>query len=395
MQEKEKYVPEGNSDIERLINAMNQLKNRNFKEIDDSVFENTEVADVYNGMLDSIMEYNNHFLMRLNDAMTRIADNSRVKDMLTQINSQKEPIENMRETNECLCLRLQQNETQLIEALAMSKQVDYNLMPCVRKMMEGERALEDSIKDIDEILNKKTVSKQELIHVCEAAREQEKRALMVLQSTMERMQDIGEQVKIVRRNVGEICSGDNERVDAFKEFTAGLQFLTDNYGKLSKYCFGVGSQLYRISRDIDNARNDMFRHNSRPSMLDRLSVFYVDHLTLTWRLYLNVIEYENLRITQLNNPDRCKFGLWCADMTDPQIRDSKVFQEAFDAHEELHKYAVACFLAKEASDTQEAMKEFDNALGACTRFQKALQELSQHMRTLGFTEQTEVWKFQG
>lgn len=388
-------MPEGSNDMERLIYAMNQLKNRNFEEIDDSVFENAEVAEVFNGMLDSIMEYNNHFLMRINDAMTRIADNSRVKDMLTQINSQKEPIENMREANEYFCLRLKQNETQLIEALAMSKQVDNTLMPCLRKMTEGELVLEDSIRDIEEALNKKTVSKQELLHACEDARKQEKRALAISQGITKRVQDIEEQVKIIRRNVGEICAGDNERMDVFKEFTIGLQSLTDNYGKLSKYCFGVGSQLYRISRDIDNARNDMFRHNSRPSMLDRLSVFYVDHLTLTWRLYLNVIEYETLRITQLNNPDRCKFGLWCAGMTDSQIRDTEVFQEAFDAHEELHKHAVACFLAKEASDIQEAMNEFDNALRSCTRFQKALQELSQHLRTLGITEQTEVWKFQG
>ncbi len=346
-------------------------------------------------MLDSIMEYNNHFLMRMNDAMIRIADNSRVKDMLTQINSQKEPVENMREANEYLSLQLQQNGTQLIEALAMSKQVDNTLMPFSKKMMKGGKILEDSIQELDETLGKKTVSKQELINVCENSRKQEKQALTISQELMERVQDIGEQIKIIRRNVGEICADDNQRTDAFKEFTIGLQYLTDNYGKLSKYCFGVGSQLYRISRDIDNARNDMFRHNSRPSMLDRLSVFYVDHLTLTWRLYLNAIEYENLRITQLNNPDRCKFGLWCAGMTDPQIRDTKVFQEAFDVHEELHKHAVACFLAKEASDIQEAMKEFDAALGSCARFQEALQELSQHLRSLGITEQTEVWKFQG
>lgn len=394
MQEKETYIPEGSNDMERLIYAMNQLKDRNFREIDGSAFENAGVADAYNEMLDSIMEYNNHFLMRINDAMIRIADNGRVKDMLTQINSQKEPIENMREANDCLSLKLQSNEKRLIEALAMSKQVDNTLAPCVRKMMESEPVLEDSIKNIDEILSKKNVSKQELIHVCEDARKQEKQALMILQYTMERIHDIGEQVKIVRKNVGEICAGDNDQMDVFREFATGLQFLTDNYGKLSKYCFGVGSQLYRISRDIDNARNDMFRHNSRPTMLDRLSVFYVDHLTLTWRLYFNVIEYENLRITQLNNPDRCKFGLWCANMTDPQIRDSEAFQEAFDAHEELHKYAVACFLAKEASDIQEAMKEFDNALGACMRFQETLQKLSQHIRSLGITEQTEVWKFQ-
>lgn len=388
-------MPEGNSDMERLMYAMNQLKNRNFKSIDGSAFEDGSVADAYNEMLDSIMEYNNHFLMRINDAMLRIADNSKVKDMLTQINAQKEPIENMREDNECLSQQLQQNEAQLVEALALSKQVDNTIMPCMKKMMESELVLEGSVKEIDEALSKKTVTKQELLRVCEEVREQEKRALLLSQGITQRVLGIGEQVKIIRRNVGEICLGDSEKLNVFKTFASGLQYLTDNYGNLSKYCFGVGSQLYRISRDIDNARNDMFRHNSRPTMLDRIRVFYVDHLTLTWRLYLNLIEYESLRITQLNNPDRCKFGLWCASITEPQIRESKEFQVAYDAHEQLHKYAVSCFLAKEASDIPEALKEFDSLLEACGRFETAMHNLSQYFRSIGITEETEVWKFQG
>lgn len=395
MQENEKYVPEGNSDMERLMYAMNQLRNRNFQAIDSSVFENGAVADTYNEMLDSIMQYNNHFLMRINDAMIRIADNGRVKDMITQINSQKEPIEAMREANECLSQQFQQGETLVVEALALSKQIDNAVMPCVKKMKESEQVLEGSVKEIEDILTEKTVKKQELISVCENAKEQEKQALSLYRGVTERILDIENQVKIIRRNVGEVCLGDNEIANVFRSFTTGLRSLTDNYGNLSKYCFGVGSQLYRISRDIDNARNDMFRHNSRPSMLDDISVFYVDHLTLTWRLYLNVIEYETLRITQLNNPDRCKFGLWCANMANQQIRDSKEFHAAFDIHEELHKHAVACFLAKEASDVSEALKEFDNALETCDRFKKAMHNLSQYLRSIGITEETEVWKFQG
>lgn len=395
MQEKEKYVPEGNNDMERLLYAMEQLKNRNFQAVDESLFENQMVADAYNDMLDSIMEYNNHFLMRINDAMSRIADNSRVKDMLTQINMQKEPIESMREANECLTVSLQQNEAQLIESLAMAKQVDNTIMPCVRRMMEGELVLEGAIKDIEEVTNKKSASKQDLIQTCENAKTQEQAILKLSQNMTEQLLRIGDQVKLIRKNIGEICTADTDKTDLFETFGSGLQFLTDNYGNLSKNCFSVGSQLYRISRDIDNARNDMFRHNSRPTMLDRVSVYYVDHLTLTWRLYLNIIEYENLRITQLNNPDRCKFGLWCANMKDPRIRDSQEFKNAFDVHEKFHEYAVACFLAKEESDIPTAMEEFNHLLETCGKFEIALQDLSQYMRSIGITEETEVWKFQG
>jgi hypothetical protein len=139
----------------------------------------------------------------------------------------------------------------------------------------------------------------------------------------------------------------------------------------------------------------MFRQNTTPTVHDALKVFAVDHLTLTWRLYNNIVEFEQLKITQVNNPDKCKFGLWCHSQTDPIIVDSDSFKHAMEAHYELHNHAVACFIAKESSDLPEAIDEFLQALVALEEYHAALDELHEHLRRNGITKETEVWKFVG
>ena len=90
----------------------------------------------------------------------------------------------------------------------------------------------------------------------------------------------------------------------------------------------------------------MYRTNSNVTLIDSTKVFAIDHLTLTWRLYNNIIEYEHLKITQLNNPDRCKFALWCNSIEDSRVKESQAFKDSFEVHEKLHDHAVACYVAK-------------------------------------------------
>ena len=186
---------------------------------------------------------------------------------------------------------------------------------------------------------------------------------------------------------------DTIKADFFDNYDKCLEFLLASYNGLLDSCFQNGSRLYRIGRDIDNARNDMYRTNSNVTLIDCTKVFAVDHLTLVWRLYNNIIEYEHLKITQLNNPDRCKFGLWCANMDNPIIKNAEEFKAAMEGHEMLHEHAVACYVAKEASETQKAMEEFALSLQACKIFTDSLENLAEFMRQHGYSEETEVYQF--
>lgn len=334
--------------------------------LDEEAFEDREIAIAFNNMLRGIVESNNHFLMRINDAQIRIADNTSVKNLIEQVKMQKEPLDTMKMANEYLQSNTQQNETKQIELIAMAKQTDSTLKPLLAQVKAGMEALEG---------------------------DRTEEARQVFERLSYQLSEVSELMDMLKRICLELYHQETIKGDFFNTFEEGLGSLLASYDELLENCFLNGSRLYRISRDIDNARNDMYRKNNTVSMIDCTKIFAVDHITLTWRLYNNIIEYEHLKITQLNNPDRCKFGLWCAGMEHSLIRESEEFKAAFKAHESLHDHAVACYVASEALETQTAMEEFELARQACSTFTDNLEKLAEFMRRNGFEEETEVWVF--
>ena len=176
-------------------------------------------------------------------------------------------------------------------------------------------------------------------------------------------------------------------------FLKGVDSIATTHDALSMDALGTGNQIYRICRDIDNARNDLFRQNSRPTIHDTLRVYEADHFILTWRVYNHIVELETLKITQLNNPDRCKFGLWCQNVTDEYILESEEFRAAFDAHVDLHKHAVAAYMAKDDFDLGLAKKEFTKTLDAFGRMQMSLEALHNLYTDHGMLDETPIWRF--
>lgn len=361
-----KYIPNGETDLSRLLSAMGELGNLRFQPVDEEAFEDKEIASAFNNMLRGIVESNNHFLMRINDAQIRIADNTSVKNLIEQVKMQKEPIDNMKMASEYLRTNIQQNETKQIELIALAKQTDSTLKPLLLQVKAGMEALEgDRLKEAGQVFDRLSLQ----------------------------LSEVSELMDLLKKMSLNLYRQETIKGDFFNTFDEDLSALLASYDELLENCFQNGSRLYRISRDIDNARNDMYRRNSNATMVDCTKIFAVDHITLTWRLYNNIIEYEHLKITQLNNPDRCKFGLWCSGMDNPLIKESEEFKAAFEAHEVLHDHAVACYVAKEASETQTAMEEFELALQACKTFTDSLENLAEYMRRNGHEEETEVWVF--
>lgn len=355
-----KYIPDGETDLARLMSAMENLGSQKFDMVDEEAFEDKELAGAFNKMLCGIVEHNNHFLMRINDAQTRIADNTSVKNLIEQVKTQKKPIDDMKQASEYLRFHAEENETKQIELIALSKQAESTLKP-IMLQLKAER----ETTEMDE----------EAEWLCDS------------------FEQVAEFVKALKKISQDLYQQENIKSTFFDIFDEGIGKLHSNYSELMENCFQNGYRLYRISRDIDNARNDMYRTNSNITKIDRTKIFIVDHLTLTWRLYNNIIEYEQLKITQLNNPDRCKFGLWYRSMEDSCLKESPAFKDAFDFHEKLHDHAVACYIAKEASEIQTAMEEFELALEMWGKFAESMEQLAEFMRQIGFAEETEVWVF--
>ncbi len=171
-------------------------------------------------------------------------------------------------------------------------------------------------------------------------------------------------------------------------FVASIDNIADSYDILSNECVNTGRHLYKISRDIDSARGDMARHNSKITALDWITVYEMDHLIFTWRIYNNLADFEQLKIEQLNNPNGCKLGKWLKSQTDVKITNSAAFHQVVRCHEELHSHACDSWYSKQHGDREEALRHFNLAYDTYQRVVSALNQLRDVIRSTGDVAET-------
>lgn len=362
-----KYTPSGNDDKEKLLDAMACLKDGNFNPIDESVFEDAQLAQGFNEMLEGIVDRNNRLVMRLNDAQIRITDNSSIKSLIEEVRGRKEPLERIKKLTEALRDSVAKTSEDKIEILSLTKQAYSTAGP----------ALAEIEKVYDSLRNGDTKTALEDCYFADKL-----------------MKDVTWQLENIKRKAVVEYTEEDENGQVYDVLDADIEFLFGSFDRLLEDCIKNGQRLYRIGRDIDCARNDMFRQNSNVSLIDRMKIFSVDHLTVVWRLYNHTQEYEELKITQVNNSATCKFGLWCDSLDIPVLKESEEFKMAFDAHLELHEHAIACFVANEASDKDGAMNEFEIMIECWKKFDEALMNLAKFMADNGYAEETELWVFE-
>lgn len=199
-----------------------------------------------------------------------------------------------------------------------------------------------------------------------------------------------EQLDSISKDIDSIYEGINTQSGLTEAFLASIEAIATSYDTLYQECIATGSHMYRISRDIDTARSDMARHNSKLTTLDWMTVFEIDHLIFTWRVYNNLADFEHLKITQLNNPKGCKLGKWIAKQTDPRIVNSSELATLMKYHEEVHKHACDSWYAKEDGNRDEALRLFNLTLEAYGNFVKALTAMREVIKSTGDTDVTPI-----
>lgn len=372
------------TDLERLMKDMEEFANGRFTPIDASLYDDSAVGECFNRMLNAHMDRNNRYLARINDAQSRIGDTSCLKSMFEQIEAQQVVVNKVHESRASLEIKDSSLKESNSEFLALSQSVR-NAFGSATGEIRNAEDLADTIEIPDpDSLEGMTYADlwDKITQLKTYIRETEKRL-----SGMER------RVGSMTEDALELFDVIDKKAKMNNDFLADVDSLTEGYGNLSGECLDMGRHLYRISRDIDNARNDMYRRNSNPTLHDKLRVFEVDHITLTWRLYNNIVEFESLKLSQVNNPNTCKFGVWAAGEEDLRITESEEFAKAVEAHRVLHEKSVECFEAKQNYDISLALAKFGEAMIALTSFRNAMEDLHVYLRTIGITEETDVWKF--
>ena len=82
-------------DTHQLLEAMDKIANGNFEEADVTQFKNPVYAEKINAMLHAFKNANNPIVMRLNETMGVIGDNTLIKDTLDQVETQTKSIQDM------------------------------------------------------------------------------------------------------------------------------------------------------------------------------------------------------------------------------------------------------------------------------------------------------------
>ena len=204
---------------------------------------------------------------------------------------------------------------------------------------------------------------------------------------------MNEQMVAINASVESIFNDIDRQSETTTEFTNQVQTIADSYGMLTKECTETGTHIFKIGRYIDTCRSDMFREAGKVTTQDMLKIFEIDHFILMWRVYNNVADFERLKITQLNNPDSCKLGKWMHAQTDPKITGCQEFKKLDSAHRLVHKYACDSWTAKDKGDDAAAIAAFEKCREAYGEYKKAIGDMRNYMRTIGYTDETKIVVF--
>lgn len=468
---KNKTATSASNDLQVLMDLFDKIISGEISQTGDSpadktLFADPSVADKFNEVVETYKKFNNNFVMRLNEAMGSIGDNSYVKDMMDEVQSQSEAIgtmgeagHNLEESINHITAKMADIKDNTHEMLATTQNSTVNMNESIKVVNESSEKIadinrqvqefQDKIHKIGEIVDivKKVASQSNLLALnasIEAARAGEAgkgfavvadQVRQLSSSTSESADDIVNYVRELNEDIGRLAASMDETTAKLSEgndkveeslsdiermnqqmvaindsvggifadidtqssittkFAKQVDSIATSYEKLSDNCTATGTHIYKIGRYIDTARSDMFRSFSNVTVQDMLRVFEIDHFILMWRVYNNAAGFEQLKITQLNNPDGCKLGKWLKAQTEPQITGSRQFKELDAAHRQIHKYACDSWTAKDNGNIELALECFKKCHDAYYAYKDKMAAFKDYMRTIGYTDETETVVF--
>ncbi len=454
------------NDMALLMEQMDRVIAGDYADADTSIFQDPACADKLNEMIHSFKKSNNNFVMRLNEAMQSIGDNSYVKNTMDQVQSQTKSISEMEKASQGLADSINGISSSMDdirdnthEMLAAVQNSSANMNESIRVVNESSEkitvinsqvhAFKDKIDKISEIVDivKKVASQSNLLALnasIEAARAGEAgkgfavvadQVRQLSSNTSESAEDIvryvnelkndidtlalsmsettaklsegnekvesslgdieimARQMEAVKNKVDEVFDDIDNQTSLTHAFNTEVANIAASYDELSKCCVEQGTHVYKIGRYIDTARSDMVRGFAEVTLQDWLKIYEIDHFILMWRVYNNLMDFEHLKITQLNNSTGCKLGKWIAAQTDPAITGSPEFKNVVSTHNAVHKWSCESWQAKEDGNVELALSYFNKAYDAFFVYQKAIRELQRFFAARGQSEKTEIVVF--
>ena len=161
---------EANKDRELLLQAMDKMIAGDFSMVSSEGFSDPIYADKLNQIVGAYKKANNNYIMRLNEAMESIGDNSYVKNMLDQVSLQQKSISNMNDSS---------------------------------------KVLKDSINNISQAMSDIRDNTHDMLHASQSSSTNMNDSIRVVNESTEKIADINTQVQAIHEKINKIRENDD------------------------------------------------------------------------------------------------------------------------------------------------------------------------------------------
>ena len=260
----ENLLPEG--DVRRMIEAIDNIASGDFNEIDATDFNNPLYADKLNSMLKAVKQVNNPVVMRLNETMEILGDNTLIKDTLNQVETQTKSIQHMENASQ----HLESSIENISMAMGHIRDNAHDIISVSHNvtvdMNDSIKAVNASSKKIQSINNKvqdfkgKIGKIEAIVDLVKKVSNQSN--LLALNASVEaaRAGEAGRGFAVVADQVRQLSSSTSESADDIVNY---VRELNDDIGRLAVSMDDTTVKLSEGNSKVEESLSDIERMNNQ------------------------------------------------------------------------------------------------------------------------------------
>ena len=261
---------------------------------DITLFENPEVANKFNEVVETYKRFNNNFVMRLNEAMESIGDNSYVKNMMDEVQSQAQAIGAMGESGH----NLEESINHINVAMADIKD-NTHMNESIKVVNESSEKISDINRQVQEFQDK--IHKiGEIVDIVKKVASQSN--LLALNASIEaaRAGEAGKGFAVVADQVRQLSSSTSESADDIVNY---VRELNDDIGRLAVSMDDTTVKLSEGNSKVEESLSDIERMNNQMVAINDavngiLRQAMISYLITVWLQVLISIRLADILILQ-------------------------------------------------------------------------------------------------